>query len=130
MSESLRRELLPYGIDVIVVGPGAVATPIWDKAEKSDARTRYQNTDFASALERFGTYMLREGPRGFAPERVGEVVWTALTARRPRLRYAVVPQPLANWTMPTTLPRRMVDQIIARRLGMIRSEERRGPELK
>jgi NAD(P)-dependent dehydrogenase (short-subunit alcohol dehydrogenase family) len=128
LSESLRRELLPYGIDVIVVGPGAVATPIWDKAEKSDARTRYGNTDYASSLERFGTYMLREGPRGFPPERVGQVVWTALTTRRPRLRYAVVPQPLANWTLPTTLPRRMVDQIIARRLGLVRRTERREPE--
>jgi short-subunit dehydrogenase len=33
MSECLRRELMLYGIDVIVIGPGAVATPIWDKAE-------------------------------------------------------------------------------------------------
>jgi hypothetical protein len=124
MSESLRRELLPYGIDVIVVGPGAVATPIWDKAEKSDILARYGNTDYVVPLERFGTHMLREGPRGFAPERVGQVVWTAISARRPRLRYALVPQPLANWTLPTTLPRRMVDQIIARRLGLVRADRR------
>ena len=32
-SACLRRELMLYGIDVIVVGPGSVATPIWDKAE-------------------------------------------------------------------------------------------------
>jgi short-subunit dehydrogenase len=120
MSESLRRELPPYGIDVIVVAPGAVATPIWDKAEKSDTLRRYRGTDYASALERFAAYMLSDGRRGFPPERVGQVVWTALTARRPRLRYAVVPQPLANWTLPTTLPRRIVDQMIARRLGFVR----------
>src|SRR5271165_3413624 len=36
MSQSLRRELLLYGIDVIVIGPGSVATPIWDKAEADD----------------------------------------------------------------------------------------------
>ena len=35
-SEALRRELMIYGIEVIAIGPGAVATPIWDKAEKSD----------------------------------------------------------------------------------------------
>jgi NAD(P)-dependent dehydrogenase (short-subunit alcohol dehydrogenase family) len=32
-SESLRRELMLYGIDVIIIGPGSVATAIWDKAE-------------------------------------------------------------------------------------------------
>ena len=43
MSESLRRELLLFGIDVIVIGPGAVATPIWDKAELEDL-TRYRDS--------------------------------------------------------------------------------------
>src|SRR5580704_2060991 len=40
MSESLRRELMMFGIDVIIVAPGAVATPIWDKAEQVDV-TQY-----------------------------------------------------------------------------------------
>ena len=34
-SQSLRRELMLFGIDVIVIGPGAIATPIWDKAENA-----------------------------------------------------------------------------------------------
>ncbi len=38
LSESLRRELMIFGIDVIVVAPGAVATPIWDKAEQMTPR--------------------------------------------------------------------------------------------
>lgn len=32
-SESLRRELILFGIDVIMIRPGAVVTPIWQKAE-------------------------------------------------------------------------------------------------
>jgi NAD(P)-dependent dehydrogenase (short-subunit alcohol dehydrogenase family) len=43
LSEGLRRELLPFGIDVIVVAPGAVATPIWAKAEQVDI-TPYLDT--------------------------------------------------------------------------------------
>ena len=36
LSQSLRRELMLFGIDVIIVAPGSVATPIWDKAEQID----------------------------------------------------------------------------------------------
>ena len=63
LSESLRRELLLFGIDVIVIGPGAVATPIWSKAEQVDV-TPYRNTPYATALDRMRTYMLTLGKRG------------------------------------------------------------------
>jgi len=37
-----------YGIDAIIVGPGSVATPIWDKAEQEDMSI-YANTDYIEA---------------------------------------------------------------------------------
>jgi len=43
-TDSLRRELMIYGIDVIAIGPGAVATPIWDKAMLQDESV-YANSD-------------------------------------------------------------------------------------
>jgi len=58
LSETLRRELILYGIDVIIVGPGSVATPIWDKAETADLP---QAGDYAEAMTRFKTYMIAEG---------------------------------------------------------------------
>ncbi len=114
LSGSLRRELLLYGIDVIVIGPGSVRTPIWDKAEASDF-SRYEGTDYGATVERVRSVMTEMGRAGLPAERIGEVVWKALTAQHPRTRYTVVPQPLRHWIM-SVLPVRVVDRMIARRL--------------
>jgi NAD(P)-dependent dehydrogenase (short-subunit alcohol dehydrogenase family) len=124
MSESLRRELLLYGIDVIVVGPGSVKTPIFDKAQDLDL-AQYDATEYGPILRGFVEYFLAESRKGLEPERIGEVVYTALTVRRPKLRYAVVPQPFKNWILPRMLPGRMVDRAIGKQSGLLPPEMRR-----
>jgi len=116
-SETLRRELMIYGIDVIIIGPGTVATPIWDKADELDTSI-YRDTEYGESTARFKKYMIREGRKGLGVEKVGEVVLQALTISRPRLRYAVVPGRLINWTIPMLLPKRFIDGMIARNLGL------------
>jgi NAD(P)-dependent dehydrogenase (short-subunit alcohol dehydrogenase family) len=117
LSESLRRELMLFGIDVIIVGPGAVATPIWDKAEQVPTAA-WETTPYEPALRRFRDYALKSGRAGYPPEKVAEVIWTALTAQKPATRYPVVIHAFANWTLPRLLPRRWVDRTIAGRLGL------------
>ena len=117
MSESLRRELLPFGVDVIVVAPGAVATPIWDKADETDTAA-YANTVYAPALERLRAYMLSIGKSGLPPERIGEAVHTALTTARPKVRYTVSPDPFQVF-MTQVLPKRTLDKIVGKRLGLL-----------
>lgn len=116
-SESLRREFLPFGVDVVVVAPGAVATPIWDKADQVDV-TRYANTPYAKALERMRGFMLSLGKSGLAPERIGETIATALTAPAPKVRYVVSPSPM-QVLMTEILPKRTVDRVTGKRLGLI-----------
>jgi NAD(P)-dependent dehydrogenase (short-subunit alcohol dehydrogenase family) len=116
MSEALRRELMLFGVDVIVVAPGNVATPIWDKAEVGET-TSFDRTPFAPALTRFRSYAVEGGKKGLKPERIGEAVKTALTAAKPKTRYTVAPDPIQT-LMLATLPKRIVDSMIARRLGL------------
>ena len=117
MSESLRRELLLYGIDVIVVGPGSVKTPIFDKAQAADV-SHYENSDYASILKGFVKFFLDEAKRGLEPEEIGRVVHTALTTRKPKVRYAAVPQRFKNWTIPKLLPKRLLDRAIGKQMGL------------
>ena len=116
LSESLRRELMVFGVDVIVVGPGTIATPIWNKADAVDV-TPFADTPYAPALARLKAYMISNGNDGLPPERIGETVKTALRAARPKTRYTVTPNPLQN-LMALTLPKRVVDSVIARRLAL------------
>jgi NAD(P)-dependent dehydrogenase (short-subunit alcohol dehydrogenase family) len=118
-SESLRRELMIYGIDVIAIGPGAVVTPIWDKAEQTDDRP-YAKTDYAAALKAFKQRFIAEGRKGLPPERIGEAIHHALTAPKPRARYAVLRGRFINWTLPNFLPKRVVDRLIAAQVGLTR----------
>lgn len=120
LSECLRRELMFYGIDVIMVAPGHIATPIWDKAEEVDP-TPYRHLDIFPVLKKFQDFFVAEGRKGYPPERVAAVVHEALTATSPKTRYPVVPGHVQNWTIPRLLPKRTVDRIIARRLGLNRA---------
>jgi NAD(P)-dependent dehydrogenase (short-subunit alcohol dehydrogenase family) len=117
LSESLRRELLPFGIDVIVIAPGAVATPIWNKAEQIDV-TPYLNTPYATALERMRAYMVTLGKDGLPPERIGQAVLHALTAAKPKVRTTVTPRPFEDF-LARNLPKRVVDRMIGGRLGLL-----------
>ncbi len=117
-SESLRRELLLFGVDVIVVAPGAVATPIWAKAEQLDM-TPYANTAYAPALTKIRDYMVASGAKGLKPEVLGEAVWTALTTAAPKVRYTVTPSPIEN-LMTGLMPKRMMDKAIGGRLGLMK----------
>jgi NAD(P)-dependent dehydrogenase (short-subunit alcohol dehydrogenase family) len=117
LSESLRREMMLFGIDVIIIAPGAVKTPIWSKAEEVDI-SAYRNSPFFPALERIRKFMLQLGETGLPAERIAEAIGEALTSASPKVRYQITPDPMRH-LMTAVLPKRMVDRIIAKRLGLM-----------
>jgi NAD(P)-dependent dehydrogenase (short-subunit alcohol dehydrogenase family) len=118
-SESLRRELVLFGIDVILIGPGAVVTPIWQKSD-TGLTERFGETPYAEALAKFEVYAAKEGASGHPADVIGKAVWHALTTAKPRVRYAIVPNRLTNWTIPRLLPMRTLDRLVAGFMGIRR----------
>ncbi len=96
LTDSLRAELAPEGIRVVLVEPGAVATPIWPRARAAAEEVRERLPP--AALERYGEQLAaaersaaRSARTGVPPRRAAETVVQALTSRRPAPRYLVGP---------------------------------------
>lgn len=118
LSKSLRIELQHYGIDVVMIGPGPVRTPIWERAQEVDA-TPYHNSPLFKPMIGFRDYLSHIGANGLEPEVIADRIYQALTEPAPRLRYAVVPQRFTNWTLPKLLPEKWIDRMIAKRTGIV-----------
>ena len=111
-SDSLRRELAPCGVQVSVIQPGAIRTPIWDKTDPHDARL--DGSIFAARARAFGRLMLeRARTGGRPPDTIARAVHRVLGSRRPRPRYLVTEANLMT-RVAGLLPDRWLDFAISR----------------
>jgi NAD(P)-dependent dehydrogenase (short-subunit alcohol dehydrogenase family) len=122
VGDSLRQELRPWGIEVSIVEPGSVATPIWAKgSSEGDRLSEGMSEDhvelYGETIDRFRTAALEIGEEGIPPERVAEVVAQALTAKRPKTRYLVGRDAKVRARVRRVIPDRVFDRLVARQLG-------------
>jgi NAD(P)-dependent dehydrogenase (short-subunit alcohol dehydrogenase family) len=118
LSDSLRRELRPWGIWVAVIEPGAIATPMWDKGaaqvdERLGSLSPEERALYGAVLPRMREVTARSARRAVPPERVAKVIEHALTASRPRGRYLVGPDARVQAAL-RHLPARASDALVAR----------------
>ncbi len=118
LTDTLRRELRPWGIPVSIVQPGRVATPIWEKSlEAADellrASPRRAYDLYGPVIEKVRRDALKAARRSGSPEKVARAVEHALTAKRPRTRYPAGPDARLGALLARILPDPLLDRILS-----------------
>jgi len=119
--DALRVELRSSGVQVALIEPGSVATPIWEKAQAEadavsippDLHQQYGNVPAA-----MNKVLADTARRGVPPEQVAETIERALTAPRMRARYVVGRDAKAMLLVKRLLPDLVFDRVVRRALGV------------
>jgi NAD(P)-dependent dehydrogenase (short-subunit alcohol dehydrogenase family) len=123
LADAQRLELQPFGLHVVLVQPGAIATPIF---EKSNAHADALLETLPPETGRFYGPLITAIRKGVAdqvsranpPETVARAVLHALRAKRPRTRYKVGLDAWLEWVLARWLPDRLRDRVLTRLLGL------------
>lgn len=118
LSDALRFEARPFGIDVVVVQPSVVRTQLVDAA--LDTLRAVASSPYAALIDSYTRQSRESIARGTAiltPEQIAAVIVRAALARRPRTRYKVGAIARVLPVLRRVLPDRAWDALITRMFG-------------
>lgn len=122
IGDVFRQELRPWGIEVAIVEPGSIDTPIWErgqrKAEDVEAKAPATSLLYGAAIEKFKKVIEDTAERGIPPEKVAKAIAHALEAGRPKTRYLVGLDARVQARLQPLIPTRLFDRIVARQLNL------------
>lgn len=120
LSKSLRKELMMFGIDVIVIGPGAVQTPIWKKG--GEQIKKWEKTPYAESLSIFNRQMRKIVDQAIPVENLAADITKIISSKKPKPRYTFASDKFKSWTIPRLLPTRFFDKMVAKALKLMQKE--------
>ena len=122
LGDSLRQELAPWGIKVVLIEPGSIDTPIWSRGEEdadkilSGASPRLHEL-YGAAIEKYRQVVKDTAERGIPPEKVAAKIEDALTAGRPSTRYLIGIDAQVMARLKPFVPTPIFDWVIAQAMG-------------
>jgi len=119
MSDALRVEVAPWGIRVVLVEPGPIATRFGDRTREATARILAvpgPYSAFYGGAERASNRQFQIGKRG--PEAVARVILDAIEAKRPKARYRITPLARVLVPLKALASDRFLDRRMKKMLGL------------
>jgi NADP-dependent 3-hydroxy acid dehydrogenase YdfG len=117
LSDALRQEVAGFGVQVVIIEPGFVATSLGESADARPGAARPVPDAYASMRAAGEKYLARQIANGIAPERVAVVIANAAEHPRPRPRYVVPGRARPLIALLTSLPDRLADRAKQRALA-------------
>ncbi len=123
IADSLRIELRPWGIEVALIEPGAIKTPIWSKSREA-AENLFVGMPpeceklYAAPITALRKMVEKVPSMAIPPERVAKAVTHALESRRPRTRYPVGLDSIVGSLLVRIVPDRLLDWVIRKVMGI------------
>ncbi len=123
VSDALRREVAEFGVEVVVITPGAVRTNMTESGiatatRLSEAMTPDQHGRYDKLVNAFLEQVEAFARDGVEPERVAAVISRAVTGRKPRTRYTVGRDAAAMVPLTRIVPDRLLDRMLRRRMKL------------
>ncbi len=114
MADTLRVELAPFGMQVAIVEPGTIATPIWSKPQPAVADLGPEATElYAERTAKFRALAAARSAKAVPAAEVAKAVEHALTSSKPKTRYVVGPDAKRRARV-QRLPDRLRDRVLTR----------------
>jgi NAD(P)-dependent dehydrogenase (short-subunit alcohol dehydrogenase family) len=121
IGDALRVELRSSGVQVALIEPGSVATPIWDKSRDSADRLKVPQSlqrEYGKVPAAMDKTLKDTAARGVPPEQVAETIEKALTAKRMKSRYLIGRDARGMVIARALLPDHLFDRVAKRALGV------------
>lgn len=121
IGDALRVELRSSSVQVALIEPGSVATPIWDKSRDSADRLKVPQSlqrEYGKVPAAMDKTLKDTAARGVPPEQVAETIEKALAAKRMKSRYLIGRDARGMVIARALLPDHLFDRVAKRALGV------------
>ncbi|UTE74914.1 oxidoreductase [Rossellomorea marisflavi] len=117
LSESLRLEVKPFGIDVHLIEAGSYQTNIWTTGKKITERSLHSTSPYHAQMKKLNAHLVESGETYGDPRNVSDLVVKIATGRNQRFRYQVGKGTTTTILVKLLLPWRIIERIILHKLS-------------
>lgn len=112
--DALRREMMLYEMDVIIIQPGPIKTDIWSKAKTKV--NPYESTDYEKIFDKLDDAVNQIEEIGLESSEVADKIWQAFQSKSPKARYVITPKKLMFKLAMYVIPAKTLDKIFFKSL--------------